>query len=58
MPVDDIGGLIKCLLSAAPPWSKHPVKFSGHKSCERGDIDFSNFHVTLRCSRDQKIMLL
>ena len=29
-------------LGAEPPtWSQHPAKFSGHKPCENGDIDFS-----------------
>ena len=38
---------------AEPPHvTQHTAKFSGHTSCERGDIDFSNCQVTWRWSRD------
>ena len=33
---------LKLLRAEAPPRSQHPTKFSGHKSCESEDINFSN----------------
>ena len=50
--------LLKRLRAETPPWSQHPTKFSGHKYCEKGDIDFSNHHLTLRWSRHQRVMWL
>ena len=32
------------LLAESFPWSQHAAKFSGHKSCESGDINCSNCH--------------
>ena len=34
---------LKRLCTKIPPRSQHPAKFSGHKSCESGDINFSSF---------------
>ena len=34
-------------VSAEPsPVTQHPAKFSGHNSCESGEINFSKYHMT------------
>ena len=33
---------LKICCAGTPPWSQHTAKFSCHKYCERGDIDFLN----------------
>ena len=37
---------LKRLFSEFPPWDQHPGKFNDHKSCKRGDIIISIWHVT------------
>ena len=40
-------GQLRHLGSEPPPWIRHPTKFSGHKSCESGDIICIKCYVTL-----------
>lgn len=46
-----------CLLNLFPEIN-HPAKFTGHKSCNSGNINFSNYHVISHWSRYQMIMWL
>ena len=40
------------------PISEHPTRFTGHKSCDSENINFSNCHVASRWSHDQRVMWL
>ena len=41
----DNKNLVMTSLEEPPPQSHHPAKFSGQKSCESGDMNFSNCHM-------------
>ena len=41
----EFGDDLRVCLPERPLQSRFPATFSGHKSCETGDINFSNCHV-------------
>ena len=49
---------LKCLRAEPPLRIKQPAMFTGHKSCDSGNNNFSICHVTSRWSLDKIVMWL